>query len=264
MSSGGEYDIVIVGAGIAGSALAHALSTLPYPLQIALLERSLAPPDRIVGELLQPGGIAFLNELGLGWTLDGIGAVPVKGYCTIADGKPIQMPYPAGTEGRSFHHAGFVTRLREAAKKASGVDVIEATVISLLEDPEESDNIIGVRMSKKREAGGQGRVIEDLHAKLVVVADGCFSSLRASVMQSDVKPVVKSHFIGIELKDFQLPFHRHGAIVLSKDIRPVLLYDLSERDTRVLIDLPHPQPSDVKVRPASSPFIMVFFLTISW
>ncbi|KAJ3005055.1 hypothetical protein NUW54_g4513 [Trametes sanguinea] len=56
-----SYDVLIVGAGIAGSALAHALSTAAKersrPLRICLLERSLAEPDRIVGELLQPGGI---------------------------------------------------------------------------------------------------------------------------------------------------------------------------------------------------------------
>ena len=48
-------DVIIVGAGIVGSALAHALLTLPKPLQIGLVERSLSEPDRIIGELLQPG-----------------------------------------------------------------------------------------------------------------------------------------------------------------------------------------------------------------
>ncbi|KIL56170.1 hypothetical protein M378DRAFT_172928 [Amanita muscaria Koide BX008] len=63
-----HYDVLIVGAGIAGSALAHALSTLHRPtgaqLCIALLERSLAEPNRIVGELLQPGGVMALRQLG--------------------------------------------------------------------------------------------------------------------------------------------------------------------------------------------------------
>jgi 2-polyprenyl-6-methoxyphenol hydroxylase-like FAD-dependent oxidoreductase len=46
-----HYDVLIVGAGITGSALAHVLSMVPRPnsksLRIALLEGSLAKPDRI-------------------------------------------------------------------------------------------------------------------------------------------------------------------------------------------------------------------------
>ena len=62
MTSNASYHVVIVGAGIAGSALAHALSAAAStsrttPLRVALLERSLAEPDRIVGELLQSGGV---------------------------------------------------------------------------------------------------------------------------------------------------------------------------------------------------------------
>ena len=34
--------------------------------RVLLLERDLSQPDRIVGELLQPGGFMKLKELGLG------------------------------------------------------------------------------------------------------------------------------------------------------------------------------------------------------
>ena len=47
-----------------------------------VLERDLATPDRIVGELLQPGGCASLRALGMGDCLEGIDAVPTLGYCT--------------------------------------------------------------------------------------------------------------------------------------------------------------------------------------
>ena len=45
-----------------------------------LIERDLSPPDRIVGELLQPGGCAALRALGMGDCLEGIDAVGVEGY----------------------------------------------------------------------------------------------------------------------------------------------------------------------------------------
>ena len=42
-----------------------------------LLERDLSQPDRIVGELLQPGGYLMLKRLGLAHVLDNIDAQKV-------------------------------------------------------------------------------------------------------------------------------------------------------------------------------------------
>jgi squalene monooxygenase len=63
-----EADVVIVGAGIAGSALAVALGN--QGRSVILLERSLKEPDRIVGELLQPGGVWALEKLGIAGEFD--------------------------------------------------------------------------------------------------------------------------------------------------------------------------------------------------
>src|SRR5579862_8865585 len=62
-----ESDVVIVGAGILGCALAVALGR--QGRSVLLLERSLKEPDRIVGELLQPGGVYALERLGLRGTV---------------------------------------------------------------------------------------------------------------------------------------------------------------------------------------------------
>ena len=43
-----------------------------------LLERDLSQPDRIVGELLQPGGYLMLKRLGLAHVLDKIDAQKVR------------------------------------------------------------------------------------------------------------------------------------------------------------------------------------------
>lgn len=56
------WDMVIVGAGVAGSALAFNMAR--QGRRVLLLERDLTEPDRIVGELLQPGGLLKLKELG--------------------------------------------------------------------------------------------------------------------------------------------------------------------------------------------------------
>ncbi|KAI0247892.1 hypothetical protein BJV78DRAFT_861428, partial [Lactifluus subvellereus] len=85
----------------------HALSIVAStsratPLRIALLERSLSEPDRIVGELLQPGGVAALRSLGIAAALDGIDAIPVHGYAVLDAGQIVHIPYPSRAEGRSF------------------------------------------------------------------------------------------------------------------------------------------------------------------
>ncbi|KAJ0101442.1 hypothetical protein Patl1_04853 [Pistacia atlantica] len=59
----GSTDVIIVGAGVAGSALAYTLAK--DGRRVHVIERDLTEPDRIVGELLQPGGYLKLIELGL-------------------------------------------------------------------------------------------------------------------------------------------------------------------------------------------------------
>jgi hypothetical protein len=58
-----EADVVIVGAGIVGCAAAVAFGK--QGRSVILLEKSLKEPDRIVGELLQPGGVNALEQLGM-------------------------------------------------------------------------------------------------------------------------------------------------------------------------------------------------------
>lgn len=242
-----SYHVVIVGAGIAGSALAHALATAAStsrtkPLRIALLERSLAEPDRIVGELLQPGGVAALRSLGLGACLDGIDAIPVHGYAVLDAGETVHIPYPTPAEGRSFHHGRFIQKLRAHAKAAPGVDVLEATVTDLIECPL-THRVLGVQA---RRDGAERK--ESFYADLVVIADGCFSNFRSAVMGSSAKckPTVRGNFVGAVLEDVTLPIPQHGTVALIKGHGPVLLYQIGQHDTRILIDVKNPVPSDLK------------------
>ena len=70
--------------------------------------------------------------------LEGIDAILVKGYCVVENGKSV----------RSFHHGGFIMKLREAASQTKGVETIEAMVT----DPIQADftrRISAVRVSRK-------------------------------------------------------------------------------------------------------------------
>ncbi len=58
-----DSDVLIVGSGILGSAMAVTLAR--DGRKVTVIERDLKEPDRIVGELLQPGGRRALENLGL-------------------------------------------------------------------------------------------------------------------------------------------------------------------------------------------------------
>lgn len=151
-----EADVVIVGAGIAGCAIAVALGN--QGRSVLLLEKSLKEPDRIVGELLQPGGVAALRELGLEQCLEDIDAIKVKGYDVIYYGTEVNIPYPGnagsanGTraEGRSFHHGRFIQQLRRAAMQNRNVTVVETTATDMVKNGWKGD-ILGVECSTKGE-----------------------------------------------------------------------------------------------------------------
>ncbi|KAF9072799.1 squalene epoxidase [Rhodocollybia butyracea] len=239
------YDVIVIGAGIAGCSFAHALASTPrkQPLRIALLERSLEEPDRIVGELLQPGGVMALRQLGLEDCLQNIDSIPVHGYCVAEKENVVHIPYPKIYQGRSFHHGRFIMNLRSAAKKAKGVEIIEATVNEFIES-ETSQRVNGVVATKKN-----GTEVEkvSLYAHLVVVADGCFSNFRSKVMGPRAcTPVTKSYFVGAVLDDATLPYQYHGTVCLTESLGPVLLYQIGTHDTRMLVDVRIPVPSDLK------------------
>lgn len=239
-----EADVVIIGAGILGCALAVAFSD--QGRSVVLLERSLKQPDRIVGELLQPGGVAALQELGLADCLEGIDAVKVHGYDVIYHGDEVAIPYPenAGSapttqnekktkpEGRSFHHGRFIQKLRERAIGCANVTVIETTATDLVRSGY-TGQVLGVECSTKESK-------DYYFAHLTVVADGYASKFRKEV--STRTPVVKSKFWGLELIDADLPMPNHGHVLIS-DSPPVLLYQIGTHETRALVDIPENLPS---------------------
>jgi len=85
---------------------------------VTVLERDLSEPNRIVGELLQPGGIEKLKQLGLEKCIEGIDGQEAKGYYVLTeDGESVRLPFPGDFKGVSFHHGRFIQNLRAAAKE---------------------------------------------------------------------------------------------------------------------------------------------------
>ncbi|XP_013743641.2 squalene epoxidase 3 [Brassica napus] len=222
-------DVIIVGAGVAGAALAHTLGK--EGRRVHVIERDLSEQDRIVGELLQPGGYLKLIELGLEDCVKEIDAQRVLGYALFKDGKHTKLSYPleafdSDVSGRSFHNGRFVQRMRDKAATLSNVRLEQGTVTSLLE---ENGTVKGVQYKTKE---GNER---SLYAPLTVVCDGCFSNLRRSLCKPNVD--VPSTFVGLVLENCELPFANHGHVVLA-DPSPILLYPISSSEVRCLVDVP--------------------------
>uniref|UniRef100_A0A8C5DAK7 Squalene monooxygenase n=1 Tax=Gouania willdenowi TaxID=441366 RepID=A0A8C5DAK7_GOUWI len=233
-----EPDIVIVGAGVLGSAMATTLAR--DGRRVMVVERDLREPDRIVGELLQPGGYRALTELGIQGAVEGLDAHVVNGYVIhdMESGTEVEIPYPQEMQsvhcGRAFHHGRFITGLRRAAMAEPNVTVVEGSVSSL---QEENGCVTGVQY-KEKETGD----IKEIHAALTVVADGCFSKFRKSL--SSGKAHISSHFVGCLMKDCPQFKANHAELVLANP-SPVLIYQISSSDTRVLVDIRGDMPRNL-------------------
>jgi squalene monooxygenase len=160
----------------------------------------MSEPDRIVGELLQPGGLMALKALNLEKCVEGIDAVENIGYGVFNGDQFVKLAYPPietedplqsikiKSKGVSFHHGRFIMKLREACKSQSNITIVEAAVKELLT---EDDQVVGVLCSKKDENQTSE---QSYYAPLTFVADGCFSKFRKEVADRNV--LVRSQFVG--------------------------------------------------------------------
>ncbi|MFQ5703185.1 MAG: NAD(P)/FAD-dependent oxidoreductase [Gemmatimonadales bacterium] len=96
-----RYDIVIVGASIAGSCCAIALA--PEGYRILLLDEALFPRDKPCGEGIMPQGVEILGEFGLLPDILAHGGMKVRGMrYWNRQGVVAQADFPASVSGTSF------------------------------------------------------------------------------------------------------------------------------------------------------------------
>ncbi|CAO3647643.1 unnamed protein product [Cunninghamella echinulata] len=241
-----EYDLIVVGAGIIGTAAAKTFGE--DGRKVLLLERDLSVPDCIVGELLQPGGVNALRKLGLEDCIEDIDGIPCYGYGVIRDGEVVSIPYPVNKDtgkqeqGKSFHHGRFINSLRESVKNTKNVTLKEATVTTLLKEElfNDDDEMIGNEKVIGVVAQTKDGQEYKFFAPLTIVADGLFSKFRKELTTKT--PDIRSYFVGFVMKDVPLPMPQHGHVILAKP-SPILMYQIGTHDTRILVDIPGKLPS---------------------
>jgi geranylgeranyl reductase family protein len=185
-------DVIVVGAGPAGSSVAYFLATAG--LDVLVLEKSQFPREKVCGDGLTPRVVKALTGMGVPLT-ESDGWLRNKGLRIIGGGGRIEVPWP---DLSSYPGYGMVrTRLdfdeilaRHAQK--AGARLLEGVNVTgpLLDD--RTGRIVGVtaRQSAASTAEGAGPAAASdskdqperhFRARLVVAADGNSSRLSVSM-----------------------------------------------------------------------------------
>ena len=169
-----QADVIVVGAGPAGSATAFHLASAGA--DVLLVEKSAFPRDKICGDGLTPRAVRQL--VNLGFDLDAPGWQRNNGLRIVGAGHRLELPWP---DLASFPPYGMVrTRadldeiLARHAEKA-GARLLERTsVIGPVVD-ERTGRVVGVKAKSVDDRGRRvGTAADDIEfrAPVVVAADG--------------------------------------------------------------------------------------------
>ena len=162
-------DVVIVGGGIAGSALAYALASAGR--SVTVLESSVEYEDRVRGEIVMPWGVKEARNLGVEQILLDAGAHVAPAWLQYVEGadEPAMLPMSMMVEGipgtLNMRHPDACQALVEAAADAG------ATVVRGVHEVRLSAGQ-PVSVTYSADSAGEAR------ARLVVGADGRSSTVR--------------------------------------------------------------------------------------
>jgi 2-polyprenyl-6-methoxyphenol hydroxylase-like FAD-dependent oxidoreductase len=129
----GALDVLVVGAGPAGSASAALLARAGW--HVAAVDRAAFPRDKACSEYMSPETVRLLDQLGVVPALEAAGAAPLEGtVVTAARGNRLHGrfalagPAPFRPTGLSVSRRVLDHLLLQAAR-ASGVTVLERTAV---------------------------------------------------------------------------------------------------------------------------------------
>lgn len=213
-----DADVVIVGAGVTGCAMAAALAD--GRRRIVMLEARKGHKPRFAGELIHPTGAQVLDELGFLPTLRALGGVDVDGFAVVKSPErpPTRLPYReiprARATGFAMEHRDLVEGMRRVVQSLPGVELrFDHKVEEVMRDA--SGRACGVRTS-------QGA----LGTRLVLGCDGRHSKIRPLLGLSEKARLV-SFSVAMRLPNSAplLPLPSYGHIFLGA-WGPMLIYPI--------------------------------------
>jgi menaquinone-9 beta-reductase len=159
-------DVLIAGAGPAGAVVATILARAG--VRVVAIDRARFPRDKLCGDSLNPGALAVLDRLGLGYVAES--GLRVNGMVVTSEPDVrVEGRYP-GVQGRMLMRRDLDAALVRAAADA-GAEIQEGTLVQgpLIEDRHESPLVSGLIVK-----GANGRSLP-VRARLVIAADGRYS-----------------------------------------------------------------------------------------
>jgi geranylgeranyl reductase family protein len=181
----GEADVIVVGAGPAGSTTAYYLAQAG--LDVLLLEKSRFPREKVCGDGLTPRAVKALVAMGVPISEDD-GWLRNKGLRVVGAGMRLELPWPELTSypgyGLVRTRMDFDQRLAQRAREA-GAHLIEGITVTGPVRDDRTGRIVGVTA---RPDGGEQQVYR---GRLVIAADGNSSRLSVSMglRKRDDRPI---------------------------------------------------------------------------
>jgi menaquinone-9 beta-reductase len=170
-----QYEVIVVGGGIAGSALAANLAR--EGISTLVLERETKFRDRIRGENVHPWGVAEAKALGIDDVLRRAGATEVSRFETRfgapAPQRDLPSTTPQGLPDLNFYHPDAQEALLHHAAE-SGAEVWRGAPVTEI--------IPGDRPAVRLRDSGPGTVVR---GRLVVGADGRSSLCRKAISNDE-------------------------------------------------------------------------------
>jgi len=160
------FDVLVVGAGPAGSVAATVLARAGA--RVCLVDRASFPREKLCGDTLNPGTLALLGRLRMDAGIDARGLRIDGMRVTGVGGIDVCAQYGTGVFGRALTRADLDELLLQHARDAGAEFEPCVAVRAPLVD--EAGQVIGVR------AGANGRTRE-LRARVTIAADGRHSTL---------------------------------------------------------------------------------------
>jgi 2-polyprenyl-6-methoxyphenol hydroxylase-like FAD-dependent oxidoreductase len=220
-----DADVVIVGGGIAGASLAHALAS--EGKHVAVLESSVEFEDRVRGEQMHAWGVKEARDLGVEQVLLDAGAHVAGVWRQYIEGapEPVEVPVSmmvAGVNGTlNMRHPDACRVLLDAASGA-GAEVHRG-IRDVTLTPEQDVTISFV------EEGTDHRV----RTPLVVGADGRGSTVRRQTGIELSKDEAVNYVAGLLLDDLDVP-DDFDALVAEGDVL-FLLFHQGHRRARAYV-----------------------------